>query len=219
LESPAAPRRIGRADAAQIATTEYARLLSLLRSIDPTDWHAPTDCPGWDVRAMVAHLVGAAEACSYREYIRLARVGAQLAKARGVPEIDGINAMQVSERSNVGPAELIVRLQAAAPRFVAFRLRVPGLLRGLRVPTPVGKVSVGHLVDVIYSRDVWLHRVDIARATGRQMVQTAEHDGWIVGDVVADWAARHGRPFVLHLEGIAGGDFAQGRRQSFRIAG
>jgi hypothetical protein len=75
----------------------------------------------------------------------------------------------------------------------------------------VGKVSVGKLVDVIYTRDVWLHRVDISRATGREMLLTAEHDGRIVGDVVADWAERHGQSFVLHLEGAAGGTFAAGR--------
>jgi hypothetical protein len=55
-----------------------------------------------------------------------------------------------------------------------------------------------------------MHRVDIARATGHGLVLTAEHDGRIVADVVAEWARRHGKPFTLHLEGPVGGAFTSG---------
>ena len=55
-----------------------------------------------------------------------------------------------------------------------------------------------------------MHRVDISRATGKEMVLTADHDGRIIADVVADWARRHGRPFELGLTGAAGGDYRQG---------
>jgi hypothetical protein len=56
---------------------------------------------------------------------------------------------------------------------------------------------MGYLLDTILTRDPWMHRVDIARATGRDMVLTADHDGRIVADVVAEWARRHGQPFTL----------------------
>ena len=39
---------------------------------------------------------------------------------------------------------------------------------------------------------------------------TAEHDGRIVADVVAEWARRHGQPFTLELTGTAGGTFDVG---------
>jgi hypothetical protein len=39
--------------------------------------------------------------------------------------------------------------------------------------------------------DPFLHRVDIARATGTPMTATAEHEGTIIDDVVAEWAGRH----------------------------
>ena len=55
-----------------------------------------------------------------------------------------------------------------------------------------------------------MHRADIAEATGRPMVLTAEHDGRIVADAVAEWAARHGQPFAAELTGVAGGTFVQG---------
>jgi hypothetical protein len=55
-----------------------------------------------------------------------------------------------------------------------------------------------------------MHRVDISRATGRDLELSADHDGRLVADIVAEWARRHGRPFRLHLEGPAGGTFLQG---------
>ncbi len=42
------------------------------------------------------------------------------------------------------------------------------------------------------------------------LLLTAEHDGRIVANVVADWAPRHGQPFVLELTGPAGGIYAAG---------
>ena len=82
-----------------------------------------------------------------------------------------------------------------------------------RVPLPERQVvggqrewwSFGFLLDVILTRDTWMHRVDVCRATGRAPELTAEHDGVVVADVVAEWAERHGRPYRLRLTGPAGG--------------
>ena len=52
-----------------------------------------------------------------------------------------------------------------------------------------------------------MHRVDITRATGRELVLTPDHDGMLVADVVAEWAQRHGRPYRLRLTGPAGGSW------------
>ena len=72
--------------------------------------------------------------------------------------------------------------------------------------------TLGYLVDVIYLRDLWMHRVDLHQALGRPFVATAEHDGRIVADVVAEWARRHGEPFVLELTGAAGAAYTGGTR-------
>jgi hypothetical protein len=63
------------------------------------------------------------------------------------------------------------------------------------------------LLDVIYTRDTWMHRIDLTRAVGRRMHTTADHDGRIIADVVADWSRRHRQPFTLQLTGPAGGTF------------
>src|SRR5918997_4704350 len=76
------------------AEEEYRRLGALLAELDDDDWRRPTDCTEWDVREMVAHLVGAAEAtASVREVRRQQRLGRRLRP--GVPDVDGINAVQV----------------------------------------------------------------------------------------------------------------------------
>ncbi len=69
---------------------------------------------------------------------------------------------------------------------------------------------IGYLLDVILTRDVWMHRVDVCRATGRELQLTPEHDGVLVADVVAEWAQRHGRPYRLRLTGPAGGEWSAG---------
>lgn len=67
--------------------------------------------------------------------------------------------------------------------------------------------KMSYLLDTVLTRDVWMHRVDIARATGRELVLTPDHDGRLVADVVKEWARRHAKPFDLRLEGPAGGTF------------
>jgi len=55
-----------------------------------------------------------------------------------------------------------------------------------------------------------MHRIDIAQATGVQMPATSNHEGVIVDDVVREWAARHGQPYILELTGPAGGRWSDG---------
>jgi hypothetical protein len=91
---------------------------------------------------------------------------------------------------------------------------MPGLIRSrhitVQMPSGPERWKIAFLMDIVFTRDTWMHRGDIARATGRELVLTADHDGRIVADAVADWARRHGRPFRLLLDGPAGGAFVQG---------
>ena len=63
---------------------------------------------------------------------------------------------------------------------------------------------------MILTRDIWMHRVDLARATDTAPVHDPDHDGRIVAEIVAEWARRHGQPFDLTLTGAAGGHFLTG---------
>jgi hypothetical protein len=70
--------------------------------------------------------------------------------------------------------------------------------------------TFGYLLDVILTRDPFLHRVDITRATGTPMHADAGHEGVIVDDVVQEWAGRHGAAYQLVLTGPAGGRWNRG---------
>src|SRR5688500_2154002 len=71
-------------------------------------------------------------------------------------------------------------------------------------PFDKARFSLGYITEKLAVRDPWTHRMDICRATGRQPVLTAEHDGRLVADAVVEWAGRHGQPFTLTLTGPAG---------------
>jgi hypothetical protein len=91
---------------------------------------------------------------------------------------------------------------------------MPAPLRRMRMkvdpPFASERWRLGYLMDVIYNRDAWMHRVDISRAIGRDPVLTAEHDGRLVADIVSEWARRHGKSFTLTLTGPAGGAYIAG---------
>jgi uncharacterized protein (TIGR03083 family) len=196
--------------AAAHARAEYDRFGALLAGLSPAEWALPTVCPSWDVRLLAAHVLGATEAnASPPELLRQLRHG-----RRGLAvDVDPVSAVQVDRRRHLTPDALLARYRAAVPAAVSWRFHWVRRLGALpiRVGVPVHETwRLGYLMRTIYTRDVWLHRDDLSRATGRAVALTAEHDGRIVADVVADWARRHGRPFRLVLHGPAGGEFGSG---------
>jgi uncharacterized protein (TIGR03083 family) len=203
-------RRIERAEAPALALAESNRFLDLLRSLRDDDWSKPTDCTRWDTRGIAAHVLGWSETLSMRQMMRLQRLGKPVARELGGSLIDGMNEVLVRQRADIPPAELLARLEQALPRAVAARSSVPAPLRLLPMSTPEGRINLGYLNDHIFTRDMWIHRVDITRATGARMELTADHDSRIVADVAADWGGRHRRPFALVLEGPAGGVYERG---------
>lgn len=162
------------------------------------------------MRQIVAHVTGATEANARpAEMLRQLRHGR---RGRWI-EVDRVNAMQVAERDGPSPAELVERLRRAEGRAVRARM-AQARLAGF-VPLPVGDPinetwRLRYLLRLIYTRDVWMHRIDIARACGRPLELGAGHDGRLVADLVREWAVRHARPFVLELTGPAGGRFRSG---------
>jgi uncharacterized protein (TIGR03083 family) len=197
----------------RLAADEYDRMVTQLRRLAATDWGRPTDCPAWDVRELVGHTVGMTEmAASFPEQMRQMKAAG---KAGGV-FIDALTALQVEKHKSDTPDVLVARLAKVGPKAAKGRRRTPGFIR--RRPMPelqnVGGVdeawTVGYLVDVILTRDTWMHRVDIARAAGQVVEVTADHDGVLVADVVTEWAGRHGQPCTLTLTGPAGGTWTFG---------
>lgn len=207
--APAPARAFTHEEAPRLLRAEYARFLALLRSLDDADWSRPTDCTRWDVRTVAAHVVTWAETMTMPQLFSVQWRGKRLA-TDGEGEIDGMNEVLVRESENATGPYLAARLQRVVPRSVAARSSLLPPMRKFPVGLTEATVSLGFVNDHIYTRDTWIHRVDICRATGRPMLLTPDHDGRIVEDIVADWAGRHGRPYHLVLSGPAGGDFSAG---------
>ena len=199
----------------QLAATEYARVVDVLRSLSPDDWSTPTCNTGWDVRALAGHMMGMTHmAASLREQMSQMRA----AKKRGGIFIDALTAEQVDRSEGYSTGALVDRFATLGPKAARARKRTPGLIRGRAMPDeqpvdpPDGMEpwTFGYLIDVILTRDPWMHRSDIAVATSQPMTLTADHDGVLVADVAAEWADRHGKPCSLTLTGPAGGSWEWG---------
>ena len=92
-------------EAMGLAAAEYQRFGALLHDLAPGDWNAPTVCDRWDVRAIAAHVLGAAEACaSVRENIHQMRLGHRVQRQLGLGHIvHGANEVQVRDRAGLTP--------------------------------------------------------------------------------------------------------------------
>jgi uncharacterized protein (TIGR03083 family) len=195
-----------------VAAEEYRRLDLLLGMFDPEDWARPTDCAPWDVHDVVAHLVGAADAATdTRERLHQLVQGVRRRRRGDLLLIDAMNAVQVADRADHTPAHLPTELRESAKLSIRARRRIPHLVRAAPIPLgqPLGVSSLDRLLGCIYTRDAWMHRIDLQRATGHHVEVTADHDGLIVADAVGEWAATHKQPFNLHLTGPAGGSWSR----------
>jgi uncharacterized protein (TIGR03083 family) len=206
---------ITRAEVEGLARTEYERVADQLRSLAPDDWARQTDCPLWDVRAVAGHSTGMLSTFTgYRTLMRQMRTATKAAKQSGGPMIDALTAKQVADHADLSTSELIAKVDDVGPRAARWRGTRPALFRRMPMKEEVGGKQetwrMGYLLDVILTRDPWMHRVDIARATGREIELTPEHDRRIIADVIAEWARRHGTPFTLTLTGPAGGEYVAG---------
>lgn len=196
------------------AEVEVGRLLQLVDALTEEQWARATDCTGWSVKDVLAHLVGMWQLqIDPAERARQISIATERAARNGTLRLDELTALQVAEHTDLPVAELRDALHDAAPRALASRRALPPEVRATpydpQLPGEQGW-TLGYLFDVVHTRDPWMHRVDIARATDRELELTEDHDGRIVENVVADWADRHGQPFRLELTNPAGGSYQAG---------
>ena len=211
---------LDRTIAMRLAATEYERVVAMLEALTPEQWQAPTECAGWNVRAMAGHILGMIQmAATVRETLRQSLVSGRRAKRSGCLPIDALTAVQVEKNEALTREELLRALRRTGPKAAAARRRTPAVVRNRTLPEVqvVGGAqewwTIGYLLDVILTRDPFMHRIDIARATGAPMQSSADHEGVIVDDVVREWAGRHGQAYALVLTGPAGGRWSSGQAE------
>lgn len=209
-------RRIEHDEATGHAREAYRRFAELVGSLAPADFAADTPCAGWTVRHVAAHMVGAMRsAASLREQASQQLEIVRRSRRTGVNMVDTMTQVQIERTASLSDAELAAELARLVEPAAEGRRRTPGPVRRLvQIPVDDGTVKerwrLGYLVDVILTRDAWMHRIDVSRALGREVELTAAHDGRLVNDLVGDWAERHRQPFELELTGPAGGVFRRG---------
>lgn len=203
----------------RLAQSQTSALENELRRLSPEDWDAPTDCDRWSVHDIVAHVTGWAEVmASPRAFIRQAKLTRSLRKELD-DKLDAQNEAQVVARRDMTPDELIESWSAATPRFLSVRKGL-GFV-GKPIPVyigPIGLTTLRFLLGQIFMRDHFMHRIDISRATGKEMT-LGDPERRIVADVVRHWA-RNAKPNVrLELSGAAGGVFISGKGEGATIKG
>jgi uncharacterized protein (TIGR03083 family) len=171
-------------------TTQPAQLTDMLRatwaSIDELcapltaeEWRTPTDCPGWDVRAQVSHVIGTES----------------MLAGHPTPEHDGpypdharndiakFNEHWVADLGLLSDAELLGRFrQVTAERLAALGAMAPEDW-DREGPTPIGNAPYGRFMEIRVF-DSWAHEQDIRAALGRP-----GHDGGPAADRSVDEVA------------------------------
>lgn len=215
--APARRLALGWDAAMALAATEYDRVADLLDQLEPAQWAAPTDCPAWDIRAMAGHMLGMAQMVATQAEMERQQVASHEAAAQSdISALDALTALQVEQNADLDTVELVQQMRTVGPQAASSRRQTPAEVRDSTMAEmqDVGGTlepwTFGYLLGIILTRDPFMHRIDIARATGVPLALSPGHEGVLVDDVVREWAGRHGRPFSLELTGIAGGHWGAG---------
>lgn len=138
--------------------------IELLRGLAPDDWDRPTDLPGWDVRAVAAHLA----------HLESELAGTEQRPVE-VPELDHVRS-PMSRYTEMGPiarrdldsAEIVDELaRSVEARRSELAADPPTDPAGAPPRTPGGMPWDWQTLLSNRVVDVWMHQQDVRRAVGR----------------------------------------------------
>lgn len=141
-----------------------ADVVELLRALEPSDWARPTDLPGWDVRAVAAHLAHLES--------ELAGNPQQQVDVPDAPHVRGFMG-QFTEAGPIARAgwtteEIVDELESSvAARLTTLRADPPTDAAAL---APGFAGAIGWSWQTLLSNrplDLWVHEQDVRRAVGR----------------------------------------------------
>lgn len=142
---------------------EFSAIEDLVSSLDAAEWTAPTPCPGWDVRANLAHIIGTE---SMLAGIKSPDITIDRdANPHVRNDIGAFNEVWVAALADTPTNELVERYRA----ITSSRLEA---LRAMDVDawnaegfTPAGADSYGRFMRIRVF-DCWMHEQDIRDAIG-----------------------------------------------------
>jgi uncharacterized protein (TIGR03083 family) len=194
-------------------------LLELLGDLSPSDWEAPTVCPGWSVKDVAAHLLGddiGRLSWGRDGYVNPAfAAGLDIATWPGlVAAIDRQNAVWVTGARRISPRLLIEMLEMTGELTGAYFASLEMTALGMPVdwagpePAPVW-------LDVAREyTERWVHQQHIRDAVGKPGLKERRWfapvlDAFVRGlpRVLRDAPAADGTALRLTIAGDAGGEW------------
>ncbi|HEX4865103.1 MAG TPA: maleylpyruvate isomerase family mycothiol-dependent enzyme [Acidimicrobiales bacterium] len=140
----------------------WAELALLGNGMADTEWHAPSPCPGWDVSAQYAHVIGT-------ESMLLGRANPEVDP--GKPghvrnDIGGFNEVWVAALAGCSKGEVLEKFEeVASERAKALKAMTED---DFSAPawTPVGQADYRRFMQIRVF-DCWVHEQDVRDAVGR----------------------------------------------------
>ena len=193
-------------------------LLAFCRLLGDDEWKAPSECPGWSVQDVVAHLAAIVHGVFTPWLLKLIRT----------KDVERSNDADVEARRSLTPAELLAEYETWSGRVLT--LLQAGQLPGLAaVPFPLGDLG-RHPMGLLPSSmifDTHTHlRHDVAPALGRPSPPTDEGRmacvlEWMMAvlpPLSRDALAFMDRPVLITLEGPCGGTWGVEPKPGGKVA-
>jgi uncharacterized protein (TIGR03083 family) len=187
---------------------EREDVLAFCRLLGDDEWKAPSGCPGWSVKDVVAHLTAVAHGVFTPWLLKLVRT----------KDVGRRNDADVEARRDRTPAEVLAEYETWSGRLP--NLMQAGQLPGLAaLPLPLGDIGRYPLAmtasAIVFDHHVHL-RHDLAPALGRPSPPTDEGRmacvlEWMVAVLAQmnrEALSFMDRPVLLTLEGLGGGTWA-----------
>lgn len=194
--------------------------LTTLESLSAEEWNAPTECPPWTVKDMIAHVIGWEEATiSPVSFTRQSVGGWKTRSSYGGVWLDATNQFQVDSMAAMSSAQVVARFKELMDSYHKVRGRF-GLMTGIfpmKEPFSGTWVPVRFLFDTIFVRDHFMHHIDICTALGREM-PVGDAERRVAHDAFREWSEKANASVTLELSGPAGGTFVRGAGETI-IAG
>jgi len=143
---------------------EWEALDELLSSLAPDDWAAPTPCPGWDVKANVAHIVGTEAMLLGLDAPTVEVDVAALPHVRN--DIGGFNEQWVQGLADEPPAAVLDRFRALTAERLAILRAMDAEAWDAEGFTPAGRDTHGRFMRIRVF-DCWMHEQDVRDGLGR----------------------------------------------------
>ncbi|HET9895349.1 MAG TPA: maleylpyruvate isomerase family mycothiol-dependent enzyme [Streptosporangiaceae bacterium] len=148
----------GKDDIVCLLGTEWDQIGDLLSGLDDASWSAPA-LPGWDVHAVVAHLIGTERMLA----------GKSLPRADGATgdhvrnDIGLANERWVAALRGLPPAQMLTEFRAIAAERLASLTAMPAADFDAPSWTPAGEGTYGRWMQIRVF-DCWMHEQDIRAA-------------------------------------------------------